>query len=80
MSNSTDRGRASQMAERITTIKNMQSTYVEEGGDSCHESCLKSWHVVHVIKTMLKDHVPPDWVLTMIYLMEEEPPHKGGVQ
>lgn len=74
---STDRCRASQLAERMTTVRRMKDTYVEEGGGSCHESCLKSWHVVNVVKSMLKDRVPPDWILTMIYLMEENPPDDG---
>lgn len=72
---SVDRDQSSQMAELINNIKEKPDRYVGEGGDKCHESCLKSWHVVNVVKAMLKDDVHPDWVLTMIYLMEGKPPH-----
>ena len=38
-----------------------------------HESVLRSYHIVQLVKRMLKDRVPPDYILGLIEFCENDP-------
>jgi len=55
---------------RMRELNTLPTEYCDNSGQKCHESCLRSYHLLNKVKQMLEQQTPPQVI--MEYIMDAD--------